>query len=210
MNTRSICAFGAGLVAASTLAVLIAAAPMHETQAQPADAQPEMSPEEMMAAYMAMGQPGEHHEWLKKTAGTWHAKTSFVMDPANPDQREEGTGTCTNEIVMGGRFAKTKFEAEFMGMPFTGYAYTGYDNGRKHFVSIWIDTMSTSIIKMTGNMNKDGDLVLQGSAYAPGTGEYQSKMVYKIKDENNWSQTFYDQLPDGSWMKSGTISYTRK
>ena len=104
---------------------------MTATVSKPIDNSPdEMSPDEMMAAYMALGNPGEQHEAMKQSVGDWHAKTSFVMDPANPDEMQDGVGKVSVERVMGGRFTKTKFDSDFMGVPFTGYAYSGYDNGR--------------------------------------------------------------------------------
>jgi hypothetical protein len=182
----------------------------HDNHAAPSNTAEEMSPEEMMAAYMALGNPGEHHEELKMAVGEWEANTSFIMDPANPDQKEDGVGSCSVKMIMDGRFSKTKFDSDFMGIPFTGYAYSGYDNARKQHVSIWMDTMSTAIMYMTGNKNEDGDLVMQGTTFAPGVGDYEMRMVYHWDDENNWSQNFYDQLPDGSWMHTGVITYTRK
>lgn len=217
MNTRSILAFGAGALAASSLTILIASGPDHDDHKhghhhsdQPADPMGGMSQDEMMAAYMAMGEPGEHHEAQMKYAGHWDAKTSFATDPANPDQREEGDASCHTTAKLGGRFMMSEFTSDFMGIPFTGIAYSGYDNAREQHVSVWMDTMSTAIIHMTGNPNEDGDLVMQGTGFMPGMGDYQMKMVYHWIDDDNWSQTFYDQMPDGSWFNSGVITYTRK
>jgi hypothetical protein len=217
MNTRSLIAFGAGALAASSLAVLIASGPDHDDhthkhQDEPAatDAMGGMSPDEMMAAYMAIGEPGPHHEAQMKFAGDWKARTSFVMDPADPEAREEGDATCLTVAALDGRFMKSEFKSDFMGIPFTGIAYAGYDNARKQHVSIWMDTMSTSITYMTGDYNTDGDLVMEGTAYNPAMGDYQMKMVYHWHDDNTWSQTFYDQMPDGSWFNSGEITYSRK
>lgn len=216
MKHTSTLAFAAGVLATASVGALIASGPDHDhastTKSTSMTGEPmgEMSPEEMMAAYMALGAPGPKHEELKKSAGYWNAKTSFAMDPSTPDLMTEGEGVCTVEMVMGGRFAKTKFESDFVGMPFVGYAYNGYDNGRKEHVSVWMDTMSTSITYMTGQKDKNGDLVFKGEAYAPGNGEYQMKIINHWDDDDHWSQTFYDQLPDGTWFKSGTISYARK
>ena len=210
MNKSHLLSGTVGFVACACVGAVLAFGPEHDSNDAHTDPMAEMSPDEMMAAYMALGNPGEHHEAMKLSVGDWDAKTSFIMDPANPDQMQDGVGKVSVEMVMGGRFTKTKFDSDFMGVPFTGYAYSGYDNGREQHVSIWMDTMSTAITYMTGNMNEDGDLVMVGNAFAPGVGDYQMKMVYHWDDENNWSQKFYDQLPDGSWMHTGVITYTRK
>jgi len=212
MNRSTIAAFGAGALAAAGALALIASGPGgHDTDdAEHGHAAMEMDPDEMMAAYMALGQPGEHHQELMKSVGEWDAVTAFVMDPTNPDERTIEKGSCTVVPIMGGRFVKARFASSMMGMPFEGLSFSGYDNGREMFASTWMDTVSTSITYMEGDMNDDGDLVMKGMAYAPGAGEYMMKMVYKWDDSDHWTQVFYDQMPDGSWFNSGEIRYTRR
>jgi len=214
MNTRSICAFGAGVAVATSIALLVAVGPDHgdheHHDGPDGDMGHEMSPEDMMAAYMALGNPGEHHEEMKRFEGNWTAVTAFSMDPSNPDEKTMGTATATTKSIMGGRYSVTDFKSDFMGMPFEGIAYSGYDNARNEHVSIWMDSMSTAIMNMKGQINEDGNLVMQGTAFAPGMGDYQMKMVYHWEDDDHWSQNFYDQMPDGSWFNSGTMTYTRE
>ncbi|MBO6738500.1 MAG: DUF1579 family protein [Phycisphaerales bacterium] len=209
MNTRSLIAFGAGALAASTLAFLVASGPEHDEHKnthQP-DAMEEMGPAEMMAAMAEKAAPGEEHEQLMKTCGEWTAKSSFIMDPAAPPM--ESTGTMTIESVMGGRFVKCDFEMDFMGQPFNGLSYAGYDKYHNQYVSIWMDTMSTKITYLEGNHNEDGDLVMKGISSTP-MGDNPMKIVTTHHDDDHFTDHFYDKMPDGTWFQSGTIKYTRK
>lgn len=211
MNTRSLIAFGAGALAASSLAVLIASGPDHDPKdkvtQEEVDQMMEMSPEDMMAAMAAIGTPGEQHAELMKTCGEWNAKASFVMDPAAPPT--ESTGTMVIEPALGGRFVKCDFKMDFMGQPFEGLAYTGYDNAHSQYVSIWMDTMSTKITYMEGNHNDEGNLVMKGISTTP-MGDNPMKIVTTRESDDHFTDHFYDQMPDGTWFNSGSITYTRK
>ncbi|MEZ6164762.1 MAG: DUF1579 family protein [Phycisphaerales bacterium] len=212
MNTRTLSAFAAGVITASTLTILIASGPEHKdhqdgVSEKEMDQMMEMSPEEMMAAMAMIGTPGEQHEKLMKTVGEWTAKASFIMDPAAPPQ--ESTGTMSISPALGGRFVKCDFKMDFMGQPFEGLAYTGYDNAHAQYVSIWMDTMSTKITYMEGNHNKDGALEMHGTATTP-MGDNPMKIVTTHDDDDHFTDHFYDKMPDGTWFNSGSISYTRK
>lgn len=210
MNTRSLIAFGAGALAASTLAFLVASGPEHDhhdgVSQDEMDKMTEMSPEEMMAAMAAIGSPGEHHAELDKMCGEWTAHASFVMDPAAPP--EKSTGSMTIEPVLGGRYFRGEFKMDFMGQPFEGLAYSGYDVAHEQYVSVWMDTMSTKITYLEGNRNEDGDMVMKGTATTP-MGDNPMKIVTTHESDDQFTDHFYDKMPDGTWFNSGTIKYTR-
>lgn len=223
MNTKTMLTFLAGAATSAAVATLLAVGPDHgdtgdlhhadqeHTDHHKADAHAmepmEMDMEEMWAMYEALGEPGEHHEEMMKTVGSWSALASFNMDPDAPPQISEGH--CTVVPVMGGRFFKTTFEMDFMGEPFRGLGYNGYDNGREHFVGVWMDSISTQISHQTGHMDDEGVLTMKGMNFVPGMGETGMKIVDTWINEDTWKQEFYDEMPDGSWMHSGTIIFTR-
>ncbi|MFG0246707.1 MAG: DUF1579 family protein [Phycisphaerales bacterium JB052] len=209
MTTRSLIAFGAGALAASSLALLIASGPEHDSHGdthQP-EAVEEMTPQEMMAAMSNMGTPGDEHKELMKTCGQWSAKSSFIMDPAAPPT--VSMGSMNIESVLGGRFVKCDFSMDFMGLPFEGLSYAGYDKYHEQYVSIWMDTMSTKITYLEGNYNEDGDLVMEGISSTP-AGDNPMKIVTSRQDDDHFTDHFYDKMPDGTWFNSGSITYTRK
>lgn len=215
MNRTSILTFAAGSLVTAAVAVLIAAGPEHKHDHahdmgmdKATDHQPmEMSPEKMMAEMMRLGSPNEHHLELHKQVGNWTAHTSFVMEPGQPPT--EGPASMTVESVLGGRYVLGKFSMDFMGQPFEGFSYMGYDVAHEQYVSVWADTMSTKLTMLTGNKDKDGNLVMHGTATTP-MGDNPMKIVTTFIDDNHTTDSFYDQLPDGSWNQSGTITYTRE
>ena len=211
MNHKSILAFAAGSLATAGIALLIATGPEHDTHENMADHQPETkhgeAPEfDMMAEMAKLATPNEQHQALGIMVGKWTAKTSFVMDPAAP--AVEGEGIMTVKWVLGKRYVQSNFTTNFMGEPFEGIGYTGYDIAHKEYISSWMDTMSTKISIMTGGEEAGDALVMHGTSTTP-MGDTPMKMVTKFTDENTWTDSFYDKMPDGTWFNSGTITYSR-
>ncbi len=211
-NHKSILAFAAGSLATAGIALLIAAGPehdahksgaMHEPQTKIGDA-PEM---DMMAEMAKLATPGEHHKALGIMVGEWNAKTSFLMSADAPPM--ESTGKMTVKWVLGKRYLHSNMKiADFMGQPFEGIGYTGYDIAHKEYISSWMDTMSTKITVMTGGEEEGDALVMYGTS-TTSMGDNPMKIVTSFTDENTWVDTFYDKLPDSEWFQSGTITYTR-
>src|SRR6187549_847720 len=82
------------------------------------------------------------------------AKITTWMSPGAPPQ--ESTGTSENKWVLGGRFVQQSHEGNFMGQPFSGVGYTGYDNFKKKYVGTWMDTMGTMIMVSQGSADATG------------------------------------------------------
>ncbi len=168
---------------------------------QPEGGEPSM--EEMMAEMARLGTPGEHHEKLGRTIGDWHVESSFSM-PGGESMKGEGSMSC--EWVLDGRFVKTDFHLpEFMGAPFHGVGYNGYDNGNEKYVGVWMDNMSTMVFVTEGKMLDDGSFVAVG----PNSMGGKMKIVSKMDSEDAFHDTFYDQI-DGEWVETGVMNYTRK
>ncbi|GJM19619.1 MAG: hypothetical protein DHS20C14_18320 [Phycisphaeraceae bacterium] len=223
----TVAAFVAGAVCTGSLAFVIGAGPedaknalkktadgyVQRGQDAAKDAmggQPEMTPEAMaeMEAWMKLGAPGEQHKMLAKSVGEWSATTWFKMDPNAPAM--EGTGWMKTQPILGGRYFKSHYHMDdMMGMPFDGHALMGYDNGAGHYVSTWIDSMSTGIYSQTGTMSSDGNkLIMMGTMTGP-EGEETMKMVSEWHGDNKFTDSMYD-LIDGEWNLHGKITYTRK
>ena len=209
MNRTPLIAFFAGSLVTAGAAMLIAAGPEHDHKdhADPMqEHMAEMSPEEMMAGMMKLSTPNEHHAELMETVGNWTAQTSFVMDPSAPPT--EAPATMTVKSLLDGRHVMSHFKMDFAGQPFEGYSIMGYDNAHDQYNSIWIDSMSTKITYMTGNKDEHGNIIMHGTATTP-MGDNPMKIVTSKADDGTWTDKFYDQMPDGTWFNSGTITYTR-
>jgi Protein of unknown function (DUF1579) len=210
MNTKTIIAFAAGALVTGSLAFLIAAGPEndeHKGMDHDMDnAMGEKYQDDMMAQMMRLATPNEHHAEMLKSVGNWTAHSSFVMDPAAAPT--ESDGTMVIESALGGRYIVSHFKMDFMGQPFEGIGYNGYDIAHEQYIATWADSMSTKITYMTGNYDDEGNLVMIGTATTP-MGDNPMKIVSKVIDENHTVDKFYDKMPDGTWFNSGTITYTR-
>ena len=222
-------AFAAGPLATAGIAVLIAAGPDHKdhakdmvkkgmdsmkdtasgamdsTMGHEMNARDQDQPD-MMAEMMRLSTPNEHHLELAKAIGSWSAHTSFTMDPSQPPV--EGPAKMASESVLGGRYIYSKFTMDFMGQPFEGFSYIGYDVAHEQYISVWADSMSTKLTLLTGNKDEQGDLVMTGTSTTP-AGDAPMKIVSSWQDDNHMTDKFYDQTPEGTWVHSGTITYTR-
>lgn len=208
-------AFLAGVGLAGAGMYLTGAGPEHDSHAGAATHDPMgehdpmggMTEDEMMAEWMKIASPGEHHAQMARAVGHWKAETSFTMAPGAPAM--EGTGTATSSWVLGGRYMKSDFHMDdMMGMPFDGLGYAGYDNAKQEYVSVWMDSFGTGIIYMTGTMDADKSVV-SGMSMSP-EGEKEMKIVTEWQDDNHYTDTFFEKMPDGAMRQSGQIRYTRQ
>jgi len=163
-----------------------------------------------MANYMKAGEKGPAHEFLALFAGEFDAVTRMWWDPAAEPMQSKGS--CTNTMVMDGRFLKTEYSGDMMGIPFSGFALTGFDNNKKLFTNVWVDSMSTGIAPAFGNLDRTGTVMtLVGQMDEPNTGEMGKfyKQVFRLIDEDHHVMEMWEILY-GDEFKAMEIEYTRK
>lgn len=162
----------------------------------------------MMEAMQKAGTPGEAHKKLEAMVGTFDTKVKTWMDPSKPP--EESTGTSENTWVLGNRYVQMKYEGTFMGQPFSGIGYEGYDNVQKKYVGTWMDSASTGMMTSTGTMAGN---VMKTSATVPDpmTGK-MSKITSKVTvaDNDHHTMEMWGPAPNGKNYKMMEIEYTRK
>jgi hypothetical protein len=204
----------AGVLAlAAALAVAgLAAADQAKTPADAAKKPAEQTagPDEkaMMEKWLQVATPSAGHKALEPVVGTWDAKMTMWMAPGAPPQ--ESTGTGENKWVLGGRFVEQRYEGNFMGQPFSGVGYTGYDNFKKKYVATWMDTMGTMIMVSQGDaagktltMSSTIDDVITGKSTAV-------KSEIKIVDADHHTMEMWGPDSTGKPFKTMEIVYTRK
>ena len=119
------------------------------------------------------------------------------------------TSQKTVSPISPGRFLKQKYQSSFMGKPFEGRLYIGFDTLAKEYVSVWMDSMSPYLHYSRGK-EKDGVIWLTGKAPDHMTGKMgTSTMSVEWKDDDNYELTFYKVADDGSKTKTGKLSYER-
>lgn len=175
---------------------------------KPAAKKPEMDPA-MMEAMMKAGMPGPAHKALDSMTGTWDTKvTSWMMPGADP---MVSTGTSEMHWIMGGRYMEQRFKGDFMGMPFEGLGYTGYDNVKKQYFGTWIDNMSTGMMTSVGTGGEGKTMTFKGTYADPMSGkdvECEEKMT--VIDADHSVFEMWAPGPDGKLFKSMEIAYSRK
>jgi len=164
-----------------------------------------------MDAMMRAATPGDAHKKLNAMVGTFDAKIKMWMEPGAPPM--ESTGKAVNEWVLGGRYVQQRFDGTFMGQPFSGIGYTGYDNVRHMYVGTWMDSMSTSMMNSSGGDPDPSakNWRFSASSIDPVSGEsvnIDERMT--LLDNDHQVFEMYGPGPDGSNFKMMEITYTRK
>jgi len=56
--------------------------------------------------------------------------------------------------ILGGRFLMQNCRGTMFGQPYEGLGITGYDRFKKKFVGLWLDSLSTAILAMSGTCSR--------------------------------------------------------
>jgi Protein of unknown function (DUF1579) len=147
--------------------------------------------------------PGPEHARLKKAEGTWDATVKFG------DQ--ESKGIMTYKMDLGGLWMTSDFKGEFAGQKFEGKGLDTYDAGKKKYINVWVDSMSTSPMIMEGAYDKDNKvLTLTGEGPGMDGKMVKYKGVLENKDNDTMVYTMSNPGKDGKDQVMMTITYKRK
>ena len=165
---------------------------------------------EMMKKAEALGAPGAPHKLLEPLVGEWTAEVQCWMTLGGPPTPSKGT--AKTEWVMNGRFIKEDFKGEMLGKPFVGMMLTGYDNHQKQYNTLWVDDMSTAILKSEGTIDSDGKVITFLSKMdCPMTGEKDMpiKQVVRIVNADTHVFEMHETRAGKEERKTMEITYTR-
>lgn len=223
MTRRSTTAgFAAALALAGGAGVLIgqATGPGVPAPAGVLAVQEQMDPEAMLRAWQEAGAPDEHHKQLHYFVGQWTTEMKSLMPGG---EAFNSTGKASYEMIMGGRFLKSTYEGDMMGLPFTGHSLGGYNKVDRRWEALWMDTVSTAMYYYTGEKTDDG-WVYMGSETDPMTRQtMRTKDVITVHGPDHFSFTRHypnpenpanpdnpDNLGEGDWVAGFKIDYKRK
>ena len=172
--------------------------------------QPSAEEKAAMEAMMKAATPGDMHKKLSAMVGTFDAKVTMWNAPGQPPANS--TATSENTWVLGGRFVEQKVNGNFMGMPFTGIGYTGYDNIKKEYIGSWIDNFGTQMMISSGNVGADGKTYnFTSSVSDPMTGKTMPvQEKFTVVDDDHQVMEMWGPGPDGKMYKMMEINYTRR
>jgi uncharacterized protein DUF1579 len=171
-------------------------------------AKPDAKTEEVFKKAQEASTPGPAHKALQPLVGDWNAEVKMWTEPDKPPTVSRATAKST--WTLKDRFVQQEFNGEFMGQPFRGLSFLGYDNVRQQYRSVWLDDMSTSMV--TGDGEAAGKVItLEGTYACAMTGEKHkpAKQIYRIISNDKHIFEMHDPTL-GDRSKTMEITYTRK
>ncbi len=165
--------------------------------------------ENAQKAWMNYMTPGDVHKMLAKSDGQWNEDVTWWMTPGGQPMKSKAT--CTNTMILGGRYQQSMNKGDMMGMPFEGMGLLGYDNAEKVFNYTWVDNMGTGTMNMKGTWDDASKSInFTGLMVDPMSGkEVAVRQVFTITDDNNQMLKMYTPGPDGKEFETMEIKLTR-
>ena len=173
-----------------------------------------------MEAMLKAGAPTENHKALEPLDGEWSTEVKVWMAPDAPPQ--ESTGTCKRKWILEGRFLEETVTGKFLGRAYHGRGLLGYDNLKKQYTTVYVDSMSTGIVTMLGTLDKAGKTFTYTGEYDdPLTGKpKKARWIVRIESNDKHTIEFYEPaLPapgappggePGKEFKTMVVVFTRK
>ena len=156
------------------------------------------------------------HKMLSKLEGNWSFDYKLWINPNN--EPEEGNGTATVEVILGGRFLQIDMDYKVFEKDFTSKHIFGYDTNLKRFSLFSIDEFGTDAIFEFGDFNADEESIVftgvDSISANPSTGEksYQYRLELYIPTEeevNGFGFNTYFLDPEGKWKPLMETSFTK-
>ena len=86
---------------------------------------------------------------LEAWAGSWDAEVTMMGSTT------KGSEVC--RLECGGNWLVTEFNGSFMGQPFQGRGFTGFDVSKSAYSGVWIDSSGSPMsVYANGAFSKDG------------------------------------------------------
>jgi Protein of unknown function (DUF1579) len=162
--------------------------------------------DDMMAAFKELGTPGPEHAAMMKCAGTWICEAKEAQQDGSTKVTK---GKEVRTAIFGGRFLKAEYEGEMAGAPFNGVAYSGFNKATKKYEMIWISSMDTAILLLTGTETEAGKAwEYNGSWSGPGGMQGKTRIVARKISDDQDTMEIYNNMGMGE-MKCLEMTYTR-
>lgn len=162
----------------------------------------------LVGAGLSYGQelpkPGPEHEKLNQMEGQW----DVVMDM----QGQKSKGTATYKSICGGMWLASDFQGELgQGMKFQGHGLDGYNQKKKKYVGVWVDSLETAPLQFEGDYDPKTKLLVMTGESMNAEGKMEKfKNTTEHKDKDHFIFKMYMVQPDGQEQLAFTIDYTRR
>ena len=152
----------------------------------------------------ALPQPGAEHALLKESEGTWDANMKMADGSTMP-------GVMTFKMECGGLWLVSDYKSEVPGFKFHGKGMDGYDPFKKKYVSVWVDSVTTSPMTMEGTYDEaTKTMTMTGGGTGSDGKPVKVKNVNKITDKDHQTFQMFTINADGKEELQMTIEFTRK
>jgi Protein of unknown function (DUF1579) len=190
----------------SLLVLLILAAAA--TLAQQGSAQKSETAPNVPAAVDAT-KPGPEQAFLAKRTGEYTRTVKFVAQP-NADANAS-TGTAKISVILGGRFIVEENTDTVFGRPVSGTRIYGFNNSTKQYEAIWMYTMSTAMLFLTGTSSDGGKTIdLTGMSQNHRGDKIPIHATIRQVDDDQFVVTLMSTGADGKEAAFQETTYTRK
>ncbi len=144
--------------------------------------------------------PGPEFDILKKMEGNWDLTMKFGG--------MESKGTVVYKMEVGGLWLVSNLESDLLGQKFHGKGLDTYDAGKKKYIGIWVDSMTTSPMVLEGTYDKaKKTLTMSGEGPGMDGKPTKYKSVSVMPDDNTINFSMF--MGDGA-DPAFTIVYKRK
>jgi Protein of unknown function (DUF1579) len=157
----------------------------------------------MVSTSQAQLGPGPEHAKLKELVGDWDCVVKMGGT--------ESKGSATYRLDMGGMWVISEFKGEFGGQSFKGMGIDGYDQTKKKYTGVWVDSMTSAPMVSEGTYDSTGKiLTMTGEQVGPDGKMVKNKMTSEMKSPDLMLFTMYMVGADGKETPMMTIEYKRK
>lgn len=148
--------------------------------------------------------PGVAHKHLAEMVGKFKTIHRFWMAPGTEPMQSEGS--CENTMLLGGRYQRSVYTGNMMGMVFEGESLTGFDNKLNAFQSTWVDNLGTSITMMSGTYDEaTHTITMTGKMYDPmSDSDLDIKMAVRYESKDKYVMEMFS-----NGFKMMEVTYTR-
>lgn len=174
---------------------------------QPVPAVDFFSPEELIWAQG--GVPGIEHRRLDPLIGEFVAEAKFWAAPEAPPT--ELTGEVVNTWVLDGRYVRSEFKASWNEGVFQGLGYWAYDRGKKKYVELWMDSISTRVIVREGDADLPSRTITFTGTFVDPLGKpVHERNVLRILGDDAYAYEMTQWYDGQEPTRVGEIVYRRK
>jgi hypothetical protein len=153
--------------------------------------------------------PGPEQAFLAKRAGEYTRTVKFVAQP-NADANAS-TGTAKISATLGGRFIVEENTDTVFGRPVSGTRMYGFNNVTKQFEAVWMYTMSTAMLFLTGTSPDGGKTIdLTGMSQNHRGDKIPIHATIRQVDDDQFIVTLMSAGADGKEAAFQETTYTRK